>query len=710
MRKHLSSFYSLFFALLAFAGQLLIPLVILADGTYAAIGTGDGADGSADAINFSQGRVWTIDQYGKYIWITQGRVNTTSHWAWSNDDGSTWTQGSESYTFLNRASVAYDSINDKLHVIWTATDSNDGIIYRRYGITRDGSNNITAISREDASNVNLQLNTTGTRTLEQAVAYWVNDGSADGILIAVWSIRDGSLNETRASMRKLTISAADGVAANWVALDGTGDSFPSDAPAVAADKIYTDSSGSNAASVIRRGGTGIHKDDLYIFVAEEDDAVDAVLGYRATWNSGAGDWSGGWTSLGTIGEMNTSFGYGLKYQLITKPVLDTTNDRLYVGWARWKDLTDRDTVSMAYLDSTDTVSSTIDVYSALATHSYAPTIDIAYDATMDQVYAAYVLSTTNGDNGSIDYKTYDGTTLSSSTRFYTSPGGTAGENGSADIPILYENRYNGRLLFGFRINGALPPTVSEPHTIDWGYITLPTPTPTPSPTPTPTPTPTAAPSSSSSSSSSSSGPSTPVPPVCGSQSPGNRAPWIYAGESSTDAITLYFTEAESPFDQYYISYGYSDGDWRFGTSTGAYAGMRTFTISSLTPNTTYYFRMRAGNGCATGPWSNTEFKLTTKKKVILSSALFQTVPVQDTESSVFKPLPVQTAPESDSTTVAQSTPPPSPSPTPTLSPTETLQPDDVESNSSSPLVLLIGSIVGVVVIISLAGFAVLRMR
>jgi hypothetical protein len=706
MRKHLSVYYSLFFALLGILGQLFIPLIVLADGTYANIGTADGADGSADAINFSQGRVWTIDQYGKYIWITQGRVNTTSHWAWSNNDGSTWTQGSESYTFLNRASVAYDSINDKLHVIWTATDSNDGIIYRRYGITRDGSNNITAISREDASNINLQLNTTSSRTLEQAVAYWVNDGSADGILIAVWSIRDGSLNETRASMRKLTITAADGVAGNWVALDGTGDSFPSDPPTVAADKIYTDTSGSNAASVIRRGGTGSHKDDLYVFVAEEDDAVDTVIGYRATWNSGSGNWSGGWTSLGTIGEMNTSFGYGLKYQLITKPVLDTTNDRLYVGWARWKDLTDRDTVSMAYLNSADTVSSTIDIYSALATHSYAPTLDIAYDATMDQIYAAYVLSTTNGDNGSIDYKTYDGTTLSSATRFYTSPGGAAGENGSADIPILYENRYDGKLLFGFRINGALPPTVSEPHTIDWGYITLPTPTPTPTATPTPTPTP--APSSTSTSSSSS-GPSDPVAPVCSSQSPGSREPWIYAGESSTDAITLYFTEAESPFDQYYFSYGYSDGDWRFGTGTPAYSGMRTFTISSLTPNTTYYFRMRAGNGCATGPWSTTQFKLTTKKRVVLSSALFQTVPVQDTESSILKPLPIQTSPESDSTTAARATPSPAPV-TVLATPIQTIQPEDMASKSSSSLMLLIAVIVGIVLLIALAGFAVLRMR
>src|SRR4029079_17026019 len=128
---------------------------------------------------------------------------------------------------------------------------------------------------------------------------------------------------------------------------------------------------------------------------------------------------------------------------------------------------------------------------ANGTHSYAPTLDISYDSSLDTVYTAYVESTTNGDNGSIDYKAYDGSSLSGSTRFYTSPGGTAGKDGSADIPVLYENRSsNNRLLFAFRINGDLPPTAIDPHTVDFGYIALATPTNTPTPTPTSTQTPT----------------------------------------------------------------------------------------------------------------------------------------------------------------------------------------------------------------------------
>jgi len=560
---------------------------VSADGTYVAIGTGAGNDGSQDAINFSQGRVWTIDTYGKYIWLTEKRSDGAHYWAWSNDTGTTWSQSSESYNFLTRGSVAYDSINDVLHVIWSADSASDGIIYRRYSITRDGSNNITSIQRVD-TNVNLQLDTSATRILEEPVALWVNDGSTDGILAAVWTKRGGSLNEARGSMRALSMTDADGTAGNWTAIDGTGDTFSIDAPAVAADKIYSDTSGSSAVSATVRGGNGSRKDDLYVFVAEEDDSADdEVLAYRATWSAGSGNWNGGWSSSISMGAMGTASGYSLKYQLITKPVLDSTNDRLYIGWARYKDVTSGDTVSIAYLNSSDTASATVDVYSANDTHSYAPTLDIAYDATQDLVYVSYVQSTTNGDNGSIYYKTYNGSSLSSATIFYTTPGGSGGANGSADIPILYENRStNDRLLFAFRVNGALPPTASEPHTVYWGYISLPDPSPA------------------SATTSTSSSQNRDVP-TCGVQKPGRKTPQIYAvNATKADTVTLYFAAADPPVDGYTLQYGVEKGIYPYGVAKFGDQDTRTYTVHSLSPNTTYYFRIRATNGCASGDWSN----------------------------------------------------------------------------------------------------------
>lgn len=587
--------------------QLLFPHPISAEGTYANIGTADGADGSADAINFSQGKVWTIDQYGKYIWITQLRTGPTSHWAWSNDNGTNWTQGSESYSALVRGSVAYDSINDKLHVIWSATDSNDGIIYRRYGISRDGSNNITAISREDAGNVNLQIDTTSSRTLEQPAAIWLNDGSTNGSLITVWTKRGTSMTEIRGSMRQLSLSAADGVAANWKAIDGTTDTFSTDPPAVEADKIYgSTTNGSAIASMIIRGGASAKKDDLYVFVAENVGANSRMISYRASWNSGSKNWSNGWQSPVVVGQLNNGGGgYNLKFQLLTQPVLDSANDRLYIGWPRWKDNTSGDTNSIAYLNTSDTPSSTIDVYSANGTHSYAPTLDLSYDSTSEKIYISYVESTTNGDNGSIDYKTYDGSSLSSETRFYTSPGGSAGANGSADIPILYQGRQNGRLLFAFRVNGALPPTGGSPHSIYWGYITLPSPTSTPTQTPTPT---TAAASGNNLSQAGA--------PNCSNTKP-EASPWLISGSvKSNTSVILSYQDTSSSVTDYTVEYGTKPDTFdQSGIKIGG-KNDRSVTIGSLIPNTVYYFRIRAGNDCAVGNWSNTLSVKTTSTGLI----------------------------------------------------------------------------------------------
>ena len=69
-------------------------------------------------------------------------------------------------------------------------------------------------------------------------------------------------------MRKLSLTAADGVAANWTAMDGTTDTFATQPPAVDADKIIDVGNDSVAASADIRGGTSSFKDDLYIFVQE----------------------------------------------------------------------------------------------------------------------------------------------------------------------------------------------------------------------------------------------------------------------------------------------------------------------------------------------------------------------------------------------------------------------------------------------------------
>ncbi|HEX8923461.1 MAG TPA: fibronectin type III domain-containing protein, partial [Patescibacteria group bacterium] len=563
-------------------------------------------NGSSDAINFSQGRVWTIDKYGKYIWLTQ-TIGPTNHWAWSNNDGANWTQGQEGYGYLLRGSVAYDPQNDKLHVIWAGLNSQDGIIYRRYGITRDLNNNITAISREDAPNINLQLDTSLSNDLNLPVALWVNDGSANGSLVAIWSKNGSNFSEIRGSMRKLSLTAADGAAGNWTALDNSASTFAVDPPAVAANKIYATTANANAGfSAIIRGGTGARKDDLYVFVSQA--GTSSVLAYRAVWNSISKDWRGGFQSPVTVGSMDNSSGYPYKQQLITKPVLDSVNDRLYIGWARWKSALDGDTVSIAYLNSADSPSATYDVYSALGTHSYAPTLDIAYDQLLGRIYVSFIESTTNGGNGHIDYEYFNGVSLSYPIRFYTSPGGLGGQDGSADIPIMYENRVNNKLLFAFRVNGALPPTVQDPHTIYWGYAALslpePTPTVTPQPTHTPTSTPTPTPAlinsiSSSSNSDSSSGRSY----FCQDPQP-LSLPNLFQINTSDTQAKLFFTPISNT-NQFFISFSENPDAQKYGELvTLGRVGVQSRIVFLLKPDTTYYFKVRGQNGCMPGEWSN----------------------------------------------------------------------------------------------------------
>lgn len=93
-------------------------------------------------------------------------------------------------------------------------------------------------------------------------------------------------------------------------------------------------------------------------------------------------------------------------------------------------------------------------------------------------------------------------------------------------------------------------------------------------------------------------------PVC-SASPPENAPNLFQINTTQTEATLYFTPIKNNISYYFIAYGFTPGDLRFGTSFefGSYDGVIDHTVSMLTPGTKYYFQVRGGNGCATGPWS-----------------------------------------------------------------------------------------------------------
>lgn len=94
------------------------------------------------------------------------------------------------------------------------------------------------------------------------------------------------------------------------------------------------------------------------------------------------------------------------------------------------------------------------------------------------------------------------------------------------------------------------------------------------------------------------------PPTCG-QTPPYSAPNLFQITTNQTQATLYFTPIMENITYYFIAYGYTPGDIRFGASYdyGPYPGVIDYTVNMLAPGTTYYFTVRGGNGCATGPWS-----------------------------------------------------------------------------------------------------------
>lgn len=106
---------------------------------------------------------------------------------------------------------------------------------------------------------------------------------------------------------------------------------------------------------------------------------------------------------------------------------------------------------------------------------------------------------------------------------------------------------------------------------------------------------------SSSSSSSSAG-----PPSCSSMTPA-YSPHLFQIDTGETSAKLYFTPVNDNISYYYIAYGPQANQEQYGVQfdQGRYEGVIDFTINLLSPNTAYYFKVRAGNGCAPGPWSNT---------------------------------------------------------------------------------------------------------
>ncbi|MBI2074457.1 MAG: fibronectin type III domain-containing protein [Candidatus Levybacteria bacterium] len=109
-------------------------------------------------------------------------------------------------------------------------------------------------------------------------------------------------------------------------------------------------------------------------------------------------------------------------------------------------------------------------------------------------------------------------------------------------------------------------------------------------------------SGSSSSSSSNNGGSTDAP-VCGDTKPGSAPILLSWAAENPNEVILTWSKAQDPVTYYLVAYGTKPGSVEFGNPNIGGAETTSYTIKGLSGDTAYYVKVRAGNGCMPGDFS-----------------------------------------------------------------------------------------------------------
>ena len=96
----------------------------------------------------------------------------------------------------------------------------------------------------------------------------------------------------------------------------------------------------------------------------------------------------------------------------------------------------------------------------------------------------------------------------------------------------------------------------------------------------------------------------PSAPGCSASKP-SSAPDLFQINAQADSVTLFFSPVSDNRDRYFVSYSTNETAEEHGIELVNDAnGVIAVDIGELQSNTTYYFKVRAGNGCQPGDWSN----------------------------------------------------------------------------------------------------------
>lgn len=98
---------------------------------------------------------------------------------------------------------------------------------------------------------------------------------------------------------------------------------------------------------------------------------------------------------------------------------------------------------------------------------------------------------------------------------------------------------------------------------------------------------------------------TPTPSSgCGDPAPGSTPQITTAVSLAPHKITLTWTAASTPVTYYLLSYGLSSGNYIYGDPNIGGPDVTSYTVGNLLNGVTYYFAIRAVNGCMPGGLSN----------------------------------------------------------------------------------------------------------
>lgn len=435
---------------------------------------------TADGLTWAQGSPMLIDQYGVMIALIQWNNSgtNTNSFIVSNDAGATWAfpthtsmATASGETFITRGAMAYDSINDLVHVLWNAADPGDGVIYRRYSITRNESNAITAFTRVSGVNLQLDYQNTGTMNYQHPVLIFCDDVGAEGGLLAIWGARNsasatGTRSEVRASMRVLSNTTADNTAGNWKAPVSASTSAIGQSPQVPYSAIAAKAA---AASLCHPSATRLANGDVFV-VYTDGDSTEEIQRVVMVWDNANDDWSNSLSAqvkLTDVVRAGSDSGYSLKREIVTAPHEDADGN-VYVAFSTWKGGGVGDTWSFVSVTPGGTVSTITDVYVAATADCGSDifvTGDLMYDSVTDRIAVLY----TDLPDKHIYAALYDGTTEAQAPFVVF-------EDAPFDIPTVYPLSVSGQILvMGRDFNAAAannPPTYTPPYDGWFGTINL----------------------------------------------------------------------------------------------------------------------------------------------------------------------------------------------------------------------------------------------